>query len=184
MSSFSFEIVDKYTPDHVIEESLKGFNEETRGYVTAEIKHYSGEISSYIVKTGYWFNLAKALEPREEVVDIQKDLGVVNGQKYRFEVFLTVKGLENYKYRMMLIQYSTISYPVTVVLSEDIAIWCIDSPSQTSFEISNMQGVRELMDRIFHNKHFREMVQQLINEALRREALQIEPPPPIGRINQ
>lgn len=57
-----------------------------------------------------------------ESADIQQDLGEQGSEQNKFEVFLTVKGLEHYKYRMMFVKYSTISYPVTIVMNKDLAI--------------------------------------------------------------
>ena len=54
--------------------------------------------------------------------DIQDDLGEQSKEDHRYEVFLTVKGLEHYRYRMMFVDYGAISYPATIVLNEMLAI--------------------------------------------------------------
>lgn len=38
-------------------------------------------------------------------VDIQEDLGEQSKEDHRYEVFLTVKGLEHYRYRLMFVDY-------------------------------------------------------------------------------
>lgn len=182
MSNFTFDVVDKYKPEYVIEQALIDFNKETRGYVIVEIKPYSGYISSYIVRTGFSFNISKAFEPREEEVDIQNDLGVVESEDQTFQVCVRVKGLDNYLYRLMFIKHSDISYPVTVVLSEDIASNCFDSPKQETLELTSMQEITDLMNNILSADYFHKLIQQLINEALRQEASTTNPPQTIGKL--
>ena len=47
---FTFELVDKYTPDIVIKNLLGQIEEATRGYVIGNIEKYDGPILSYTKK--------------------------------------------------------------------------------------------------------------------------------------
>ena len=52
---FKFDLVDKLTPEMVIENSLKQIKEATKGYVIGEIKEYEG---NYVKKSGLAASLA------------------------------------------------------------------------------------------------------------------------------
>ena len=95
--TFSFELVDKDKPEIVIKNSLRQIDEATRGYVKGNIEKYDGQIQTYKKNLGFVIPTLQT----EVTIDIQKDLGEQNNEDYKYEVFLTVKGLEHYKYRMM-----------------------------------------------------------------------------------
>lgn len=46
-------------------------------------------------------------------IDIQAELGAHGAENNKFEVFLTVKRLEHYRYRMMFVEYGSVAYPAT-----------------------------------------------------------------------
>ena len=102
--TFTFELVDKYTPEAVIQDSLKQIEEATNGYVRGNIAEYDGPIGTYTKNIGMLGALGTLATKTETVqVDIQNDLGELDDEDNRFEVYLTVKGLEYYKYRMMFV---------------------------------------------------------------------------------
>ena len=164
-TTFSFDLVDKYTPDIVINNSLKQIEEATQGYVAGHVEEYGGPISTYKKRVGLG-----QLNPidTEEMIDIQKDLGDQNDQVHRFEVFLTAKGLEYYKYRMMFVQYGSVSYPVTIVMNERLAA-VYKGTRNTTFCLGSMQAVEEMMDLIINSDTMVSLLQNLINESIRRE---------------
>lgn len=165
-TKFNFELIDKYTPEVVIENSLQQIREATQGYVTGNIEKYDGPISSYTKQEGI-AAVAKALsEPMK--VNIQDDLGEQNKEKHRYEVFLTVKGLEHYRYRMMFIDYGAISYPVTVVMSEMLAVE-YSGKRNDMFSVSTMKELKNMLDIIINSDTMITFVQQLIDESLRQE---------------
>lgn len=47
---FNFDLVDRFTPDKVIEDKLKELGEVTKGYVEGKIESYEGHIFSYDYK--------------------------------------------------------------------------------------------------------------------------------------
>lgn len=160
---FSFELVDRYTPDVVIKNSLGQIEQATKGHVIGNIARYDGPIYSYTKKTGF----AAALGYETITVDIQQDLGEQNTEQNKFEVFLTVKGLEHYKYRMMFVKYSTISYPVTIVMNEDLAIE-YSGKKNDIFTIASMKKLEELMELVLNSETMILLIQSLINESLRQ----------------
>lgn len=164
---FSFELVDRYTPDVVIKNSLGQIEQATKGHVIGNIARYDGPIYSYTKKTG--LAALGAMQPFSETitVDIQQDLGEQNTEQNKFEVFLTVKGLEHYKYRMMFVKYSTISYPVTIVMNEDLAIE-YSGKKNDIFTIASMKKLEELMELVLNSKTMILLIQSLINESLRQ----------------
>lgn len=186
MSKYSFNLVDKMRPELVIKKALEQFDADTNGYVIGNIASYSGFITSYVRKTGYVLNIQNMLGGEEEI-DIQQDLGAQNEDSYKFEVFLTVKGIENYKYRLMFLKYGTISYPATVVLNEDLAEQCFDQKKPTVMLVDSMAETDELIQQIMNSDYFENIVQKLIFEALRQEEIEKEkvvPPEPIGKVSQ
>lgn len=171
--TFDFDLVDKYTPDIVIGNSLEQISEATRGYVSGNIAEYTGPISSYTKAVGITAALDVFSKNAETVrVDIQEDLGEQDKKRNRYEVFLTVRGLEHYKYRMMFVDYGAISYPVTIVLNEDLAIEYSGGKINDTFSIKTMKELEQMMDAIINSDTLLLLLQNLINEALRQEAKQ------------
>lgn len=163
--TFSFDLLDKYTPEVVIKKSLNQIKEATNGYVIGNIEEYGGPITSYKKNMGL-SAISKSLEA--VTVDIQDDLGVQDTEKHRYEVFLTVKGLEHYKYRMMFVDYGTVSYPVTIVLNEALAMeYC--GKRRDKFLIDSMKDLEAMLDIIINSKTMIDLIQNLINESLRKE---------------
>ena len=167
-TTFTFDLIDKYTPDIVIQTKIEQVEIATKGYVKAIINSYNGPISSYRTKKSSLTAALDAFQIEEREVDIQEDLGEQDQKDYRYEVFLSVKGLEHYKYRMMFVNYGTISYPVTIVMNEDLAIeYC--GRRNTTFHIESMKKLEEMLDRILQSKMMLSLIQNLINEAIRKE---------------
>ena len=164
---FSFELLDKYTPDVVIKKSLEQIEQATEGHVMGNIARYAGPVFSYTKKNGLAALVTLQTSPDTLAVDIQQDLGEQGAEQNKFEVFLTVKGLEHYKYRMMFVKYSTISYPVTVVMNEDLAI-AYSGKRKDIFTITSMKKLEELMDNILNSDTMILLIQNLINESLRQ----------------
>ena len=170
-NTFSFNLDNSKSPKTVVEQYLENINNATRGYVNGEIKAYSGMIYPYTKRTA----LASVMKPFEPVeIDIQEELGEVEIELYTYEVYLSVKGLPHYKYRLMFMEYSDISYPVTVVLNEDIVDDDIvdrflSSGYKMTFEIVTMHELEQLMDEVLNSNIVIRRIQCLIDEAMRRE---------------
>lgn len=179
---FKFDLVDKLTPEMVIENSLKQIKEATKGYVIGEIKEYGGAIYSYVKKTGIAASLAELQVGSETTrINIQDDLGEQDDDKNnRFEVFITAKELHHYKYRLMFVDYGTVSYPVTIVMNEALAVEYSGKRSYT-FQIGSMKELENMMDVILNCETFVRLVQSLIYESMRREGEGVEENPTSGR---
>lgn len=178
--TFSFELLDKYPPETIIRNSLKQIEEATRGYVRGNIEEYDGPIHSYAKKAGEQPKLlvqksrvilnSEAFQfPEEERGDIQEKLGALDNEKHRYEVFLTAKGLEHYRYRMMFVDYGTVSYPVQIVLNETLAVAYSGKRTDT-FYIDSMMKMEELMEAVINCDAIVALIQSLINESMRQEA--------------
>ena len=127
------------------------------------------EMHSYTKKVGFAAAMESIQGSSTVEVDIQKDLGVQDKESNRFEVYLSVKGLDLYKYRMMFVDYGTVSYPVKIVMNEELAIeYCGRRKSQ--FDIASMKELEDMMNKIMDSETFISLVQSLINEALRKES--------------
>lgn len=163
--TFSFELLDKDKPEIVIKNSLRQIDEATRGYVKGNIEKYDGQIRSYKKNLG----LVIPTLQKEVTIDIQKDLGEQNNEDYKFEVFLTVKGLEHYKYRVMFVNHGTLSYPVTIIMNDSLAVEYSGGQMKDIFWIESMKELEELMSRVINSDTMESLIQKLINESLRQE---------------
>lgn len=173
MMEFSFDLIDRFTPDKVIENKLGQLVEATRGYVIGRIEPYEGHVFSYdYTKTTGLGALAFYQNDRKEEtvhVDIQEDLGEQNNEEKKYEVYLKVKGIEHYKYRMMFVRYGTLSYPATIVLNEDIAVEYGNGRKKTIVKVNSMAEIQNMLDKILESNMMIELIQSLINEAIRQE---------------
>lgn len=169
-NSFNFNLVDTKEPVDVIKEQIGVISKRSRGYVSAHIKDYSGPIQSYTYKTPTGLgHVTKGFATEKEVeFDIQTKLGEIGSERHKYEVYLSVKGLPNYKYRMMFVSYGSISYPVTIVLNDDIAEDIRTGYSYTQM-VKSLEELEELLNKILESYMFHELVQSMINEALRQE---------------
>lgn len=171
-TKFSFELVDKYTPEDVIKKSLVQIENATQGYVVGNIGQYSGPICSYTKQTGLAATLSSIQTKSETIkVDIQNDLGEQSKEDHRYEVFLTVKGLEHYRYRLMFVDYGSISYPVTIVLNEMLAIEYSGKRNDTYY-IDSMKELENMLDIVLNSDSMIGFIQKLIDESLRQERLE------------
>ncbi|MCI8299885.1 MAG: hypothetical protein HFI69_05980 [Lachnospiraceae bacterium] len=95
--------------------------------------------------------------------------GYVKGNIEKYEVFLTVKGLEHYKYRMMFVNHETLSYPVMIVMNDNLAVEYSGGQIKDIFWIESMKDLEELMSRVINSDTMESLIQKLINESLRQE---------------
>lgn len=168
-SKFTFELVDTLTPDTVIRNAIKQIEEVTEGYVSGVIDTYDGPIYNYTKITG-WAAAVSALQKSSEVsVDIQESLGEQDNEDHRFEVYLSAKALKHYKYRIMFLQFGTVSYPAQVVMNDDLATACLGKFKNT-LEVETMAELEELINAILESEIMIKLIQSLINESLRKEA--------------
>lgn len=171
-NTFSFELVDKYTPEQVIRNKIKQIDEATKCYVMGEISDYNGEIRSYTKEVGIGFALKAFQEPQTINVDIQEDLGELTDERHRYEVYLKVKFMDNYKYRLMFVDYGAVSYPVTIILNEELAEE-YSGTMNDSFLIDSMKELEDLLERVINSQALLRIIQNLINESIRREKAQM-----------
>lgn len=168
-SKFSFELVDTLAPDTVVKNALKQIEEVTEGYVSGTIETYDGPIHDYTKITG-WAAAVSALQKTSEVaVSIQDSLGEQGCEDHKFEVYLSAKELKHYKYRIMFLQYSTVSYPAKIVINDDLATICFGKFKNT-FEVETMAELEELINVILESEIMIKLIQSLINESLRKKA--------------
>lgn len=166
-SKFCFELIDKFTPDVVIRGVLKQIDEATAYYVEGHIVKYDGPITSYKKEVGITAGL-NSLRTDTIYVNIQDELGEQTDQCNKYEVFITVKGLEHYKYRLMFIQYGAISYPVTIVMNEELAVE-YSGKRKDKFLVDSMKELEEMMNVVINSETMTTLLQNLINEAMRQE---------------
>lgn len=169
---FTFELVDRYAPNIVISNLLKQIEKDTKGYVTGNIERYDGPIYSYTKRGSGLAAVLETMQSTSETVDIQQELGEQDSEQNKFEVFLSVKGLEHYKYRMMFVNYGTISYPATIIMNEDLAV-AYSGKRKYIFIINSMKELEEMMNSILNSDMMISLIQSLIYESLRQEIKEI-----------
>ena len=166
-AKFNFELKDTMSPEEVIIESARDIGECTNEMVICNVGPYDGETKSYIKKNSY-ATIARTLQSREEeTVDIQDSLGEQSGIENKYEVFLSVKGLEYYKYRIMFLKYGAIAYPVQVVLNEDIAE-AYNGKKQYIYDVESMQDLKTMFETIMNTDFCTNLIQSLIYESMRQ----------------
>ena len=164
---FNFELKDTMSPEEVIIESARDIGECTNEMVICNVGPYDGETKSYIKKNSY-ATIARTLQSmEEETVDIQDSLGEQSGIENKYEVFLSVKGLEYYKYRIMFLKYGAIAYPVQVVLNEDIAE-AYNGKKQYIYDVESMQDLKTMFETIINTDFCTNLIQSLIYESMRQ----------------
>lgn len=168
--TFTFELLDKYPPDVVFKNSLKQIEESTNGYVIGNIEKYNRFIFPYTKTSGILEALGLFdVQSKNETSDVYSKLGEQDAEQNTFEVFLTAKELEHYKYRMMFIEYSTISYPVTVVMNEELSVQYTGKRNKW-FLVESMKELEDMIDKVINSSIIVSLIQNLINESLRQEA--------------
>ena len=166
-AKFNFELKDTMSPEEVIIESARDIGECTNEMVICNVGPYDGEAKSYIKKNSY-ATIARTLQSmEEETVDIQDSLGEQSGIENKYEVFLSVKGLEYYKYRIMFLKYGAIAYPVQVVLNEDIAE-AYNGKKQYIYDVESMQDLKTMFETIINTDFCTNLIQSLIYESMRQ----------------
>lgn len=168
-SEFSFDIKNEELPIDVIKKNISFFNEKTNGYVVAEAKDYGGPVTDYTVHKRSLSDISFAFVPSpDKSIDIQDDLGEQSEEDNRYEVYLRVKNIENYKYRLMFMQHGAISYPVYVVLS-DLSLKAYGEGFNHSFWLKTVDDLNKMMEAILSSSQVHDLVQSLIDESMRRE---------------
>jgi hypothetical protein len=153
---FSFELIDDQIPDEVAAEALSKVEKETNGLVIAHVDVYvkhSDDVSD---------------QSKSERVNIQRPLGRANDEKKTYEIYLTVKGVPDFKYRIMFLEYGSIAYPAGMVLSDELST-IVTSVYEYRYSIESIKELRHVMERIMSANYFHTLLQSFINEALRRE---------------
>ena len=167
-SGFCFELIDKETPEEVIRRSIGQIGEATNQLVAGVISKYSGYIYSYTKPIGLAAAIRSVQTSGTVDVDIQEDMGEISDESHRYEVFLTVKNIDNYKYRIMFVDYGAVAYPVTIVLNEEI-MEEYSTQRRDVYNIYSMQELEDLLDKIINSQTLIKLIQSLIYESLRRE---------------
>lgn len=164
--TFNFDLKDTMSPEEVIIEDAKKIAECTRDMVSCNVNSYEGETTSYVRKNNI-LAMAEAMQQTEKTINIQDSLGEQSGVDKKYEVFLSVKGLEYYKYRIMFLRYGAISYPVEVVLNEDIAE-AYNGKKQYVYNVGSMEELEIMFETIINTDFCTELIQSLIYESMRQ----------------
>lgn len=158
-----FADIDLTAPSKVIEEILSELPKETNGIILGKIEAYNGPVFSYTT-----MDIAGALGCKK--VDIQKDLGEIGQERYKYECFLYTPEYDKYKYRIFFVNYSISHYPVDIILEESVAE-SISISGAYIYTCDTRNELESLVLRIFSSKRVISVMQNLvrINQAKRSE---------------
>ena len=70
---------------------------------------------------------------------------------------------------MMFVNHGTLSYPVTIVMNDNLAVEYSGGQIKDIFWIESMKDLEELMGRVINSNTMESLIQKLINESLRQE---------------
>lgn len=162
---FNFNLRDTKSPYTVIEQSLAQIEDVTQSYVSGHIEEYKGDLE---IK-GLDQNLKQmhSVLTFDNIAKIQHSLGVQGDEKKQYEIFLAVKGLEHYKYRLFFIVYGSISYPAKIILNESLSQEL--ESVRGIISIQSMLDLEDFLHKIFDLEAIKNLIQELIFEALRME---------------
>ena len=80
--------------------------------------------------------------------------------------------MDNYKYRLMFVDYGAVSYPVTIILNEELAEE-YSGTMNDSFLIDSMKELEDLLERVINSQALLRIIQSLRKESIRREKAQM-----------
>ena len=162
-SKLVFSEEDLTDPSIVVENLLSQIENETNGMVFGQIGTYEGEIETYIIPS-FSEQLSAALRAEKKNVDIQKELGELNKETQKFEVFLSTPVFEQYKYRICFIEFGISNYPVKVVLEQNISDEINKEESKNSYIYfcDNRSELEELIVSIICSKKVISVMQEII----------------------
>lgn len=161
-SRLNFDPIDLTAPDKVIRNLCDQLSEETNGYVVAAIEEYNGKIESYTQKSSM-ATVAAMLGESEKKICIQNSLGKIGNEVKRFEFYLKTPTYEDYKFRVLFIEYGTGNYPVKVVLEMGVANEVLDSHGGYKIICKNPDELEDLIFRVLTSEYIIHVMQELIN---------------------
>lgn len=69
---------------------------------------------------------------------------------------------------MMFVDYKSVSYPVTIVLNDDL-VTEYRSTYDDTFQLRSVKEVQDMMEKIINSGTLTRLIQSLISEAIRIE---------------
>ena len=156
-----FNEIKRRLPDIIIQEKIDELREATKGYIVGHVNSYDGHIESYNQKNP--FAMLTAAISSNEYIDIQKELGEIGYEKFKFEFFVSSPYLESYKFRILFFEYGISGYPVKVVIEQGIIDEIVGDNSNYIVEINSEVDFNNLLDGILKSKRMITIMQDMIN---------------------
>lgn len=171
-NEFIFDVTDLKLPIECLNQFASLIEQATKSYVQGNVDSYSGSIYSEYDRS-HNFSIDTSIFTNGRIIrDIQDALGAVSGKGIvKLEFYLSSKSLEDYKCRLMFVEYGLGGYPVTVVLEKNIASEIKDETKVSSeYCICNsMQQFQNLLNLVYETKYLHDLLQSIITEVLVRE---------------
>ena len=170
-----FDNFDLTPPTDFLDNIIDQIKIQTNGNIIGKYLNYKGEIKknkktifkpqSYGLATIASLCSPSKFEDEVVSVNIQNDLGILNKEVFKYELFLTTPYYEQYKFRICFLQNTIATYPVKVVLEQNIAdeVNKKGINSNYIFYCNTPTEFENLMLDIFNSKRIKEVMQEIIN---------------------
>ncbi len=150
------EIEKEKTPEEILEEQFEIIADMTDDKVIGRIERFDKSIDELTMSLPE--TTVHAMQTMT-MPQAQRYLGEKNSESgFTFEVYLSARGIPNYKYRFMLIQRGVSSYPVKCVIEDAI----FDGFGQDTVVYSeNESDFIELLKKVLSSKRMMSIVNKL-----------------------
>ncbi len=166
-SDYEFNDSSVITPDVVMREVCDELSEVTKGFVTGNVSEYEGQIESYDMISEIASISAGIAATTKK--DIQEQLGAIGERDFKYELYLTVSQVKDYKYRILFVKYPIGGYPVKVVVEQGIADELNNEEGLGYvYTVETKEEFERFLVKIFNSKILQKVIQNLITVSKNR----------------
>lgn len=143
-------ISSKAVPKDIVEDYCDELAIETAGKITAIVQKYDGYYTSSQSQKAFDGPFLDVFKKTSLPFDVQSIMGENasdGNNEFVFEVYITSKNTPNYKYRVLIMYYGLLLYPVGVTIPMDIAKE-IGMKSEEEYA-EDEQELRTIIQKIF-----------------------------------
>lgn len=162
-----FNLIDILSPEQVVNNFIENINKATQEYVTCVISNYD-DVNLKAMNSNLFSSLQNLTTSFDDQHEIQSNLGEIDSSDKNYEIYLKVKYLEHYKYRLFFLGHSEISYPATIYLQKDLSSACLKQ-GKCIYTCETMNSLEDILEQILSSDYLIKLLQNLINESLRQE---------------
>lgn len=163
-AEYDFNNENLETPDLILRDICIQLNDITKKFVQGNVKQFDGPIESY--EYDQLSDMASLTANLNGItrMNIQDKLGEIGEDAVlKYEFFLSASQIQNYKYRIMFLEYGIEGYPAKVVLEQGIADELNGrEDSGYIYKLETRQEFENLIVQVINSKKVRKVIQDLI----------------------